>query len=223
MMKRVWVLVLLAWPLVAAITAPEVNLQKQITEQAARQWNGKAEIKVTDVHLREVVPASAIVSAIFPNPAMGVINFEVTWEEKGITKDTMGTATVRVTAPVAVVARTIERGQPVTPADLRMEPQELSRFQHSGYFLNFDELKEKTPKVTLRTGMVLGAQYLQDTLAVSQGQLADLVHGTRAVTISTRVKILESGRIGQWVRAENISSRKPLRVRVTAPGEVRLK
>ena len=58
---------------------------------------------------------------------------------------------------------------------------------------------------------------------IRQGQMVDLIFNNNQLLISARMKALEHGRLGNWIRVENPNSKRVIRARVSAPGQVAIR
>ncbi|NBT59401.1 flagella basal body P-ring formation protein FlgA, partial [bacterium] len=58
---------------------------------------------------------------------------------------------------------------------------------------------------------------------IKRGEMVDLMFENPQLSITARMRALESGRTGQWIRVENQNSKRVVRARVISSGRVALK
>lgn len=180
-------------------------------------------VEVQNFSTREAVPDHASILNINPRMPIGAINFEVVWEDKGMAHRTSGNAIVKVYRPVAVAKKIITNAEPFTEENTSFEEREITRFTQTGFHTQWDELRGKVARGYIRPDSLIGIQNAEKPVEIFQGQMVDLRHVSQQMTISARMKALESGRYGNWIRVENPTSKKVVRARVTAPGQVELR
>lgn len=225
-MKFLLVLVLsgLAFGAKAPLKSAEESIVENLLRQSCRkEWDSEVRVEIENVFTRDTVGKNASIFSIFPRPALGVVNFELAWQDKGKMYRTIGSAVIRVFANVAVAQELLRTGDSLDQAKIQYEERELTKLTQTGYFLSPESLEGKVARGYIRPGTVLGVQNVETPAPIVQGQMLDLIHGTANVRITAKVKALEKGKVGSWIRVENPQSKKVLRAKVTAPGEVSLR
>jgi flagella basal body P-ring formation protein FlgA len=180
-------------------------------------------VEVEQLSTREAAPDSAAIININPRMPIGSINFELVWEDKGVAHRTTGNAIVKVFRPVAVAKKILTNGEAFTEENTSFEEREITRFTQTGFHTNWEELRGKVARGYIRPDSLIGIQNSEKPVEILQGQMVDLRHVSSQMTISARMKALENGRFGNWIRVENPTSKKVVRARVTAPGQVELR
>ncbi|WP_336486622.1 flagellar basal body P-ring formation chaperone FlgA [Methylobacterium nigriterrae] len=120
---------------------------------------------------------------------------------------------------VAVLARTVSRGEPVTAADVTLErrPREGSPPDaQSGVADVAGEVAQRT----LSAGSVLRTGDTAPPELVNRGEAVTIVYETPGIALSIRGMANESGRLGATVNVINSASKKVLQATVVGPGRV---
>lgn len=118
---------------------------------------------------------------------------------------------------VAVLVRTLNRGEPVSAADVALErrprdgaPPDAQSAAASG------EVAQRT----LGAGAVLRVGDTAPPDLVTRGDPVNIVYETPGISLSMRGQAGESGRLGATVSVVNIASKKSLQATVVGPGRV---
>ncbi|MCJ2079519.1 flagellar basal body P-ring formation chaperone FlgA [Methylobacterium sp. E-016] len=120
---------------------------------------------------------------------------------------------------VAIVSRTLNRGEPVTAADLTIERRP----------------REGSPPDALASGATLVGEVAQRTLSqgailrtgdtappelVARGEAVTIVYESPGISLAMRGQATDAGRLGATVNVVNIASKKVLQAIVIGPGRV---
>ena len=197
------------------------RLISSLRDACSTAWP-EGRVEVEQLSTREAAPDSAAIININPRMPIGSINFELVWEDKGVAHRTTGNAIVKVFRPVAVAKKILTNGEAFTEENTSFEEREITRFTQTGFHTNWEELRGKVARGYIRPDSLIGIQNSEKPVEILQGQMVDLRHVSSQMTISARMKALENGRFGNWIRVENPTSKKVVRARVTAPGQVEL-
>ncbi len=120
---------------------------------------------------------------------------------------------VHVFDRVAVAARPIVAGQPLTASDFRFEEQEIgSRGQN--FLTEKDEIVGKVLARSLSVGSPLWRTMLKTPPVLKAGAPVTVVSRVNGVEVKVDGIALEAGRVGDLIRVKNTASRKILRGRV---------
>ncbi len=155
-----------------------------------------------------------------PELPLGLVGFQVEVDgPHGVTKGT-GTATIRAFAPIAVAKSPLSHGENLDTKNVAYEERELSRLVQSGYFLGGKELEGRTARGYVAAGNAISRANSQLPFEIVAGQSVDMIRRKGSLTLTAKVRAMQSGRRNQWVQIQNPSSGKILVARVTGPGEV---
>ncbi len=81
-------------------------------------------------------------------------------------------------------------------------------------------LSALTVRKALEAGEVVTRQHLKAAPAVTRGASATLLSGSGAVSLESRVEVLQDGHVGQLVRVKPLNAVGSLVARVIAPGQL---
>lgn len=220
-------LFVLFWTVIgnAAISpAPKTNSHVSSLKQIAmRDWPNAVRIEISHFNLQTAAPEGAVITQLSPRPALGAVSFEMEWSEKGLSKQTRGSAIIKVYQSVAVAQKNLNHGDFFGSDAVTFKELEISRYHRTGLFTTWDELKDKVVKGFVRSGTVISAAQAQKPIEIQSGQMVDLLFENNQMLITARMKALESGRAGDWIRVENPTSKRVVRARVSAAGQVVLR
>lgn len=114
---------------------------------------------------------------------------------------------VRVTQPVAVLARPLPRGHVLVADDLRMEPREVSGMA-GGYYEHAEEPAGQVLRRALGAGSVLSPGDVQPRMVVRRGERVVLAADAGGVTVRMAGEALADGPLGARVRVRNLTSER---------------
>ncbi|NBX92351.1 MAG: flagella basal body P-ring formation protein FlgA [Proteobacteria bacterium] len=201
--------------------SPE-HLQRLLKDACSREWP-EARIEVTSVSTQDAAPKNAMIIQLNPTPPMGAVSFELAWNENGVGHRTLGNGVIKVFRPVAIASKNISHGEMFSDDNIQFEEREINRFTQTGFFTDWSDLKGKVARGFVRQDSLIGLINSEKPVEILQGQMVELRHASPQMVISARMKALENGRMGSWIRVENPASKKVVRARVTAPGQVELR
>ncbi|WP_375456701.1 flagellar basal body P-ring formation chaperone FlgA [uncultured Methylobacterium sp.] len=120
---------------------------------------------------------------------------------------------------VAVVARTINRGEPVTAADLAIErrPREAAPPDAQG---SAASLAGEVAQRTLSQGAILRTGDTAPPELVARGEAVTIVYESPGISLAMRGQASDAGRMGATVNVVNVASKKTLQAVVIGPGRV---
>lgn len=194
-----------------------------LKQMAMRDWPNAVRIEVSHFNLQSPAPEGAVITQLSPRPVLGAVSFEMEWSEKGLSKQTRGSAIVKVYQSVAIAQKNLNHGDFFSSDTITFKEMEISRYHRTGVFTSWDDLKDKLVKGFVRSGTVISAAQAQKPIEIQSGQMVDLLFENNQMLITARMKALESGRAGDWIRVENPASKRVVRARVAAAGQVVLR
>jgi flagella basal body P-ring formation protein FlgA len=120
-----------------------------------------------------------------------------------------------------VAARPLARGQRITEAVLTFQPVAINATRRTP-IRSKEQLIGMEMRRGVNTGTVFSADLLTAPEAIVRGDHVVITAETGGFSVRSRGKALGSGRIGEQVMVENLSSARTLRARITAPGQVEI-
>jgi flagella basal body P-ring formation protein FlgA len=130
------------------------------------------------------------------------------------------TLTVAQTATIAIAARPLAAGQPLTAADLRLAPEPVASYAGRQVFYDPAALLGASPTLPLPAGAILTADLIEQPLIVKAGQTLTVSVVSGAVQLSLTAIADQSGRIGDMILLTNPASGRRFSALVTASGPV---
>ncbi|AWN44605.1 flagellar basal body P-ring formation chaperone FlgA [Methylobacterium durans] len=120
---------------------------------------------------------------------------------------------------VAVLARAVKSGEPITSADVTLErrPREGSPPDAQG---NLAAIAGEVAQRTLAAGTVLRMSDTAPPELVGRGEAVTIVYETPGVSLSMRGQANEAGRLGSTVSVLNVASKKTLQAVVVGAARV---
>jgi flagella basal body P-ring formation protein FlgA len=133
-------------------------------------------------------------------------------------------ATVRVFAEVVVARRRLDRKEVLSVADLALERRELTNLHTTPVRVLREALGKRTRRM-IATGHILSSEDIERPPVVKQGEVVNMVVGTKNLSVTMKVTALQDGALGERiaVRAEGATGRKRYLAEVKEPGLVVLK
>ena len=120
---------------------------------------------------------------------------------------------VHVFDRVAVAARPIMAGQPITASDIRFEEQEVGA-RGKNFLTEKDEIAGKVLSRSLSVGAPLLRPFLKTPDILKAGAPVTLVSRVNGVEVKIDGVALEAGSAGKLIRVRNTASKKVLRGRI---------
>ncbi|WP_375463967.1 flagellar basal body P-ring formation chaperone FlgA [uncultured Methylobacterium sp.] len=120
---------------------------------------------------------------------------------------------------VAIINRTINRGEPVTGADLAIErrPREGAPPDAQG---SVASLAGEVAQRTLTAGAILRQGDTAPPDLVARGEAVTIVYDSPGISLAMRGQATDAGRLGATVNVVNVASKKVLQAVVVGPGRV---
>lgn len=124
-------------------------------------------------------------------------------------------------APVAVMARSLERGSVLTQADVTLSRMSTSQAGY-GHVRELDRVLGMELKRPLRTGEPVRLSHLKAPQVVSKGDRVVLQAETSGVSVVTSGRALAGGQVGDRIQVQNEKSQRVVDAEIVAPGRVRV-
>jgi flagella basal body P-ring formation protein FlgA len=203
-------------PAAASMKTPEQKLKTYIS----RDFGSHGRVEVDKMFMKIIVPQDAEVIAVEPRPAVGLVNFEMAWQENGVLRQAYGSASVKIYAPIVVAKTVIRNNESFTKDNCSLQEREISPYKVTGFYDRLENLKSFRVKGYVTPGTVISPNHTQTPFLISSGESVELIRESPTVRVSIKAKALENGRENQWIRVENLSTRKVIQAKVINQGEV---
>lgn len=197
-------------------------LEQKLLETVRRDWPRATKTQVTNFKLHRPAPKNSVLISLQPRPLLGAVSFEVAWDKKGKNQKTFGSAIVMVETPVAVATRDIRPGEELSEGNMNWISKEVSRFSHNSSLSDPQEVEGKIARSFIRSGSNIQLSQIEAPVEIQRGQRVDLTFENSQLKISAKMKALERGRTGDWIRVENEKTKRVVRSKVVGPGRVSL-
>jgi len=203
-----------------SLPATEGGLEWQLRQAVKKDWVHSSRIEIVGFKLHKKVPDSAVLMGFQPRPLLGAVSFELAWEEKGIPQKTFGTAIIKVEQPVPIAIKDIQKGESFDAQNISWVSREISKFSQNSIVSDESLLDDKVAKGFIRSGTIVQKVLIETPAQIDRGDLIDLFLENPHLKITARMKALERGRTGDWIRVENEKTKRVVRGKVVGPGRV---
>lgn len=138
-------------------------------------------------------------------------------DERRVLRHLPVTINLRVEEPVLVATQRIDRDQPLTPANTRVEIRETTQYNET-VLGDPARMLGRLAKATLNPGRIVTPLVVAVPPAVKRGQEAKIVYRNGAVSVTTGAVCRQDGQPGQIITAKSLASQRLVRVRVGEDG-----
>ena len=182
-----------------------------------------AEIRFTSVRTpgNIILPTGKITYTVRPSKPtiIGSSSFNILFAVGGRTvKNCTVRGKLEALAPVATAAVNVRRGSIITPDQVEMIRQDISKLD-APYF-SMDRVVGLQAKRTIRAGKPLDTMNVAPPPVIKKGEPVEIIASRGPLRISTKGIATMDGRPGDFIRVKNISSSKLVYCKVDAPGVV---
>lgn len=176
-------------------------LEREVA-QAAASFPGRIEIAVGAVDPRRNLPACEKVEPFLPpgTRLWGKANVGLRCRA-GAAWTVFLPIDVKIFAPALVTARPLAIGQPIEPADVKIEEVELTR-EPAGALSDPAALEERVAARALPAGALLRPEHLRTRPVIAQGDMVKVVYLGAGFSVATEGKALTAAASGQSVRVQ---------------------
>jgi len=164
-------------------------------------------IEISNIKLN-LIPHHAVLGNIQPQPPLGLVNMEYAWFDRGRSQKAYGSAVVRGYLPIAVAKTPLRNGQRVLKEGISFLERELSAFSGTGFIHEMSFLEDKEVVGIIRMGQVITPLNLRAIALISRGQGVDVVYETAGLKMVAKMKSMDRGQMGDYIRLENPKTRK---------------
>jgi flagella basal body P-ring formation protein FlgA len=127
------------------------------------------------------------------------------------------TLNLRVEEPVLVATQRIDRDQPLTPANTKVEMRETTQYNET-VLGDPARMLGRLAKATLNPGRIITPLVIAIPPVVKRGQEAKIVYRNGAVSVTAGAVCRQDGLAGQIITAKSLASQRLVRVRVGEDG-----
>ncbi|HHD57492.1 MAG TPA: flagellar basal body P-ring formation protein FlgA [Desulfobulbaceae bacterium] len=182
-----------------------------------------AEIRFTSVRTPGdiILPTGKITYTVRPSKPtiIGSSSFNILFAVDGRTvKNCTVRGKLEALASVATAAVNVRRGSIITPEQVEMIRQDISKLD-APYF-SMDRVDGLQAKRTIRAGKPLDTMNVAPPPVIKKGEPVEIIASRGPLRISTKGIATMDGRPGDFIRVKNISSSKLVYCKVDAPGVV---
>lgn len=128
-------------------------------------------------------------------------------------------ALATVFRPVAIAGRALQRGEPITAADVETEIRDMSQYRQ-GFALEPELIIGKEAKYPVAKGEAFRTSALGAPLVIKRGEEVSIQATVGAISVVTNGVATGDGRLGQQIRVKNNQSERIINARVVGPGKV---
>jgi flagella basal body P-ring formation protein FlgA len=197
--------------------SPEKSIEDRLSQIIRSRGYCAEGVMISDVILAvQRAPLDTDLMDIHNDPPVGAIRFRIV----GKNGQVEARARVSCREKIAVVSSDIKPGDSFDSTKIRFERREVSPYVKSGYFRSLRDLENMRARTYVRSGAILARMNVEEERWVISGEPVSIRHETGMLLISSPGRALESGRSGDWVRVQNVSSRRLVTARVTGRGIV---
>ncbi len=118
--------------------------------------------------------------------------------------------------PIVVAKRAVDRGKPITAADVEVRMIEPSA-KSAGQRANFDSIEKligMEAKQPLQQDEIVFADQVQPPVLVKRGELISVSSRSGGISVSTRAKAIQDGANGDLIQVESLDSKQRYDARV---------
>jgi len=194
--------------------------EEQLLQAVRRDWPSASRSEVKNLRTHKTAPKNAVLMNFQPRPLLGSVSFELVWDQDGVPQKTFGNAIVKVENPVAVAIKDIRKGEGFSSDNISWLSTEVSKFSRNSVLIDPSDLEDRIARGFIRSGSMIQRNQVEVPAEINQGDRVELTIENSHLKLSARMKALERGRTGDWIRVENEKTRRVVKTRVIAPGKV---
>ncbi len=121
-------------------------------------------------------------------------------------------------AEVAVATGNLRRGEMLSPANVRMQQQDISKYQQPVF--DPEQIYGKQLKRSVRLGQPLLQKQIDFPPTIKRGERITIMALRNGLQLTAAGEARQDGREGETIRVRNVNSHKDVLCRVIAPGQV---
>jgi len=198
-------------------------LAEQIERAVLDKIPQKVRVELKGLRISKKIPPQADLILLSPQPPLGLINFQYRWREKDKIRRALGNVVVKCFAEVAVSKRMLRHGEILNAENITSTERELGLSLNTGYFLDREKVYGLLANGYIKAGGIIKVSNTKRPHLVKRGQILDLVHKNGQLKITARTRVLMNGRVGDWIRVQNIDNKAILHARVSDDGNLYLR
>lgn len=131
-------------------------------------------------------------------------------------------AVIRVTVPVAVSAKAIDRRAALSPDDIIMEPKDLTTLPKS-VITDLQQITGKRARISIAAGALLRQEMFELDTEVRKGDIVTLALNAPLFSITAPGEALEAGNTGDTIPVVNLTSKNKVYGRIKNNKEIEVR
>ena len=148
----------------------------------------------------------------------GICTIEVE-EKKGFRRNVHVSFRVFSKKSIYVLKQNLKKGDFINRGDITRK--EISMNDNKGkYPLDIEDVVGKTVKKDLNAGAVIRNDMIEDRYAVKRNEIVNIVVQSNRLSVQTKGRAIEKGKVGDIIRVKNVSSNKEILGKVMGSGVV---
>lgn len=148
----------------------------------------------------------------------GICTIEVE-EKKGFRKNVHVSFRVFSKKRIYVLKQNLKRGDIIEASDI-IRKEVLMNENKGRYPSVIEDVVGKTVKKDINAGSVIRNDLIEDRYAVKMNEIVSIVAQNNRISVRTKGRAIEKGKIGDIIRVKNVSSNKEILGKVTGSGVV---
>jgi flagellar basal body P-ring formation protein FlgA len=203
------------WAFAEGVPTIEAQMVKAIREVCYEGDDIYVKFVNLPVQLRERLKVKNINFLKIPDATGdGLCSVEIE-EKNGRDKAVQVAFRVSAKRKLFILKEDMKKGDSVRSSDI-VERETYFNNGGGGYPKSLEDVLDKRIKKDLKAGTTLTASVLEEPMLVQRGDVVNIVVQSRRLTVQTQGRALDRGKIGDTVRAKNISSGKEVVGKLTA-------
>ena len=216
-MKKLLFFFILLWvrgPASALISAEE----RLLTKTLSMYFIHPVRLELGPLAFNEVPKINRFV--VLSSPPVGMVSFRAIGQS-GETKT--GMVFVRVYARVAIAKTSLKHLELIEPQKVIFEEREIGPLMQIGYFVEKQDLVGRRVRGSIGRMHVIHELNTVMRKLVERNEPVEIQFTEKNLIVSGKMKSLESGDLGAWVRILNPTTKKSFHARVVGEGKVEIK
>ncbi len=205
------------------ITAAQIKeyITDYLKEHRAELPKAKIRFIPQELPMPFFLPVGTIQCEVTPSSPriIGTTRFALIFKVDGqVRKNISVRGRLKIEAPVAVLTRSVKRDSVVNATDLAMKTMDISKINDP--CLDKQTAIGQLTKRNLKAGTPLSMQHISIPPMIRKGELVQIVITHKGLNLTATGIARSDGKRRETIRVQNLSSKKTIYARVSAPGIV---